>query len=132
MLPNSSAKFDIVRVHLVDHDHPPQSGLFCLGEHAAGINFDARLGVDHDRRGIHAAHGADGLADEVGIAGRIDDVESLAGVIEMHHAGLDGVFMLFFFFVEVADAAAVVNADQCELTMPVAVEHAVDQRGFAR
>ena len=124
-------KIDIVRVHPVDHDYPPQPGFFCLGEHPAGVYFYARLGVYHYHRGIDAAHRADGLADEVGISGRIDDVESLAGMIEMHHAGFDGVFMMFFLFVEIAYAAAVVHADQA-VDHARGREHAVDQRGLAR
>ena len=53
---------------------------------------------------------ADRLADEVGIAGRVDHVEPLAGVVEVHDARLDRVLVMLLFFVEVADAGAVVDA----------------------
>ena len=105
MLSTSVGEVDVVGVHPVDDDHPPQAGLFRLGEHAAGVDFDARLGVDDDRRRIDAPHRADRLADEVGIAGRVDHVEVLAGVVEMHHAGFDRVLVMLLFLVEVADAA---------------------------
>ena len=79
---------DVVGIHPVHDDHPSQAGLLRLVEHAAGVDLDARLGVDDDRRRIDAAHRADRLADEIGIAGRVDHMELLAGVLEMHHARL--------------------------------------------
>ena len=99
-------------IHLVDDDHPAQAGLLGLVEHAAGVHLDARLGVDHDRRRVDAPHRADRLADEIGIAGRVDHVEVLAGVVEMHHGGFDRVLVVLLFFVEIADARAVVDAGQ--------------------
>ena len=60
-------------------------------------------------RGIDRPQGADRLADEVGIAGRVDDVEVLAGVVEVDQARFDRVLVVLFFFVEVADAGAVVD-----------------------
>ena len=67
----------------------PRPALLRLGEHPPGVHFDARLGVDHDRRRVDAPHGADRLADEVGIAGRVDHVEVLAAVVEVDHVRLD-------------------------------------------
>ena len=60
---------------LLMHDHAAQAGLLRLGEDAAGVDLDARLGVDHHRRRVHAPQGADRLADEVGIARRVDHLE---------------------------------------------------------
>ena len=91
---------------------PSQAGLLGLGEHPAGVDLDARLGVDDDRRRVDAPHGADRLADEVGIARRIDQMKMLAAVIHVHHAGFDGVLVLFFFLIEIADAGAIVHAGQ--------------------
>ena len=47
-----------------------------------------------------------GLADEIGLAGRIDEVDAFAVVVEMENAAIDGVLVFFFFVVEVADAGA--------------------------
>ena len=121
---------DVVGVHAVDDDHPPQAGLLGLGEDPAGVHLDARLGVDDDGRRVDAAHGADGLADEVGIAGRVDQVEVLAGVVEVHDAGFDRVLVLLLFLVEVADARAVVDAGG-PADGPGGGEDLVDQRGLA-
>ena len=83
-----------------------------------------------DHRGIDAAHGADRLADEVGIARRVDHVEPLAGVVEMHDAGFDRVFVGLFFFVEIADARAVIDVRQ-PVDRAGLRQHPIDQHGLA-
>ncbi len=101
---------DVVGVHLVDDDHSSQAALARLAEHAPRVDADARVRVDHDGRRFHGPHRSQHLADEVGIAGRVDQVEVAAAVIEMDDARLDRVVMGLFLFVEVADARAVVDA----------------------
>src|SRR5262249_6820408 len=51
---------------------------------------------------------ADHLADEIGIAGRIDDGERLAGMGEMHQARRNRVLVLLFFLVKIEHARSVV------------------------
>ena len=58
------------------------------------FDFDAAVGVDDDHRRIDAAQRADRLADEVGIAGRVDDVEVFAGVLEVRDARFDRVLVV--------------------------------------
>ena len=101
---------DVVGVHAVDDDHPAQAGLARLGEDPAGVDLDPRLGIDDDHRGIDAPQGPNRLADEVGIARRVDGVEPFAGMVEVGHLGLDRVAVRLLFLVEVADARAVVHA----------------------
>ena len=43
----------------------------------------------------HPVECPDGLSDEVGIVGSVDDVEKFAAVLKMNVAGFDGVFVLF-------------------------------------
>ena len=43
-----------------------------------GADAQAVAGMDHDHRGVADAQRAEALADEVGVAGRIEDVELLA------------------------------------------------------
>ena len=45
-----------------------------------------------------------------GIARRVEHLELLAGVVEVDQRRLDGVLVVLFFFVEVADARAVIDA----------------------
>ncbi len=75
-------------------------------------------------------HGGDGLADEVGIARRVDDVEVLALVVEVDDVRLDRVMVLFFDLVEVADAGAVVDAGRPSDGAGDS-EHLVGQRALA-
>ena len=62
-----------------------------------------------DGGGVDAAHRGDRLADKVGIAWRVDDVEA-SGVVEVNQARFDSVLVVLLFFVEVADAGARVDA----------------------
>ena len=68
---------------LRDAEDPAQAGVARFLPDAARVDLDARVGVDRDHRRVDGPQGADRLADEVGIAGRVDDVEPLAAVIEM-------------------------------------------------
>ena len=74
----------------------PTPALLRLLEDAAGVHLDAAVGVDDDHRRIDAAQGPDRLADEVGIAGRVDDVEPLAAV-RRSATTLDSIVRLWAF-----------------------------------
>ena len=103
-------EIDVLRVHLVDHDHASEARLAGLREHAPRIDFDACLRIDDDDGRVHTVHGSDRLANEVGITRRIDHLKELAAVFEMNHLRLDRVLVVFLFRIEVADAGSVVHA----------------------
>ena len=63
---------------------------------------------------LDGVEGAEGGADEVGVAGRVEQVDVLALVLEVQDAGVDGVVVLVFLLVEVGDAGAVVDAAACD------------------
>ena len=88
----------------------PRPALAASANTRRRVDLDPALGVDDDRRHVDAPHRPDRLADEIGIAGRVDRVEVLPGVIEVHHAGLDRVVVRLLFLVEIADARPVVDA----------------------
>ena len=66
-----------------------------------------------------AFEGFESGADEVGVAGRIEQVDVFALVFEVQNAGVDGEMASFFFVVVIGDAGAVVY-----------VAFAVDGSGF--
>jgi hypothetical protein len=103
-------KVDVVGVHARDDDHAADAGLLRLLEDAAGVDFDAAVGVDRDQGRIGSAKSADRLADEVGIARRVDDVEPLASVREVDDARFDRPLVGLFLGIEVADARAGIDA----------------------
>ena len=106
---HNRCEVNVLGVHLVDDDESSDAGLLGLAEDASRIDFDSGLRVDHDGGQINSVEGANRLPDEVGISWRIDDVEMLAAVLQMHDARFDGVLVVLFFRVEVANAGAVID-----------------------
>ena len=74
----------------------PQTGFACLFEHATGVDFDTRLGIDDDGSCVDAMQCTDSLADKVGISGRVDYVEPFALMLEVDNTCFDRVFCDFF------------------------------------
>jgi hypothetical protein len=99
-------KIDVVLVHLVDDDHPPDSRLFRLLEDPPRVHFDAAMSVDHDHRCIDRPERTNRLSNEIRVARRVDDIEPLAAVCEMRELGLDRPLVGLLFRVKVANARA--------------------------
>jgi hypothetical protein len=97
-------KADVVLIELVENDDPAEAFVAGQGERLASVDFDSGGGIDDDYCRFDGPQRSDRLADEVGIAGRIDDGERLPAVHEVHEARRDRVFVLLFFFVEIEDA----------------------------
>ena len=116
---------------LVMHEDAAEAGVARFLPRAAGVDLDAGVGVDRDQRRVGGPQGADRLADEIRIAGRVDDVESLAGVIEVDDGRFDRMLVVLFFFVEVADAGAGIDAGLAAHRARLH-QQLVDQRGLAR
>jgi hypothetical protein len=73
-------------VDLVDAEDRLQAHLQRLGQHELGLRHDAFLGVDQQDAAVHHAEDALHLAAEVGVAGRVDDVDArLAGLAVPEH-----------------------------------------------
>ena len=100
---------DVVGIHLGDDDKPAQAEPARLLKQPAGVDLDP----GRSRNGHH--HVFDGrestqrIADEVGIAGRVDQVDLLAGPGEMPQVAVDREMPAFLFFVDVEVAGAVVD-----------------------
>ena len=107
---HEGGEVDVVGVHLVDGDEAAHARLARLVEDPPRGDADAALGVDLDDDRIDGMDGADRLADEIGVAGRINGIEPLAAVVEMDDVRLDAMVVDPLFLVEIADARAVVNA----------------------
>ncbi len=122
---------DVVGIELGDAQDAAQARVARFLPHAARVHLDAGVGVDRDDRRFDRPQCADRLADEIRVAGRVDHVESLAGVIEVDDRGFDRVLVMLFLFVEVADAGAVIDAglagDRARLH-----EQVIDERRLAR
>ena len=65
----------VLAVDLVDDDHRGELGLQRLLQHEARLGQGALGGVDEEQHAVHQREGALHLAAEVGVAGRVHDVD---------------------------------------------------------
>ncbi|MCY1281514.1 hypothetical protein D9M70_303240 [compost metagenome] len=97
-------------VDLVHHQHAAKAALGGHGHHAAGGQFDAVLRIDHHQRGFHRRQGGDGLADEVRVAGGIDQVQLGAGMAAVGQRRGEGMTVFALQGIEVAHRVAALQA----------------------
>jgi hypothetical protein len=107
---HQGGQIGIVGIDLVDHDHARQAARLRRAHHALGGEFDAGLGVDDDDRGVDPGQGGDRLPGEIGIAGRVDQVDMHAFGGKIHQRRIQRMARGLFLGVEVADAAALLDA----------------------
>ena len=70
----------VAPVDLVDHHDRRQAELQRLAQHEAGLRQRALAGVDQQQHAVHHRERALHLAAEVGVAGRVDDVDLVPAV----------------------------------------------------
>ncbi len=118
----------VVLVDLVDADDRPEPDLQSLADHELGLRHRALGGVDqHDRAVDHREDALD-LAAEVGVAGRVDDVDAMLLPHHRGRFGQNGDAALFFEVVGIHHALgdALVLSEGAGL-----LEKTVDEGGFA-
>ena len=118
----------VLAVDLVDDHDDAQADLERLAQHEAGLRHRALGGVDEQQAPVgHVQHPLD-LAAEVGVAGRVDDVDGHVGVADRRVLGEDGDALLALEVVRVHDQRAhlLVVAEGVAL-----LQQGVDQRGLA-
>ncbi len=125
-----SGQIDVLRVDPVDDDEAVQPALGGVGHHALGHRLDAGGGVDDDGGGFHRFQRRQALADEIGRAGRVDQVDAAAAVIEVHHRRLQRMPGLDLQRVVVADGAAALHAAGSAHGAGV-LQQGLGQRGLA-
>ena len=116
---------------LVMRDDPAQLQAGRFLEDPAGVDLDARVGRDGDDHVLDRRQGAQGVADEVGVAGRVDQVDLLARPFEVEQVAVDGEVAAFFLVVDVGDARAVVDR-AAAVGGAGGVEQGVGKRRLAR
>ena len=115
-------------VDLVDADDRRQPGLERLLEHEAGLRQRPLGGVDQQHDAVDHRQRALDLAAEVGVAGRVDDVDLHAAVVDGGVLGQDGDAALALEIEGVHDPLhhLLVGAEDAAL-----MQHGVDQRRLA-
>ena len=115
-------------VDLVDHEDHGHVVRERLAEHEAGLRQRALGGVDQEDDAVDHGERPLDLATEVGVAGRVDDVERDAAPDHRGVLGEDGDALLTLEVVRVHDAVGdrLVGAEGARLA-----QQGVDQRGLA-
>jgi hypothetical protein len=115
-------------VDLVDHDHRGETGFERLREHVAGLWKWAFGCIDEEDNAVDHLQSALDFATEVGVAGRVDDVDLVVVIIERGVFGEDGDSALSLEIARVHDALGdgLVGAKGAALA-----KHGVDEGGLA-
>ena len=118
----------VAAVDLVDRDDDGQVARHRLLEDVAGLRQRPLGGVDEQQHRIDHQQRALDLAAEVGVAGRVDDVEPDAGVVDRRLLGEDRDALLALEVAGIHDAVddGLVGAEGARLA-----QHRVDQRRLA-
>ena len=126
-LVHSALGIGVGAVDLVHDDHDAQAALKSMGEHEARLGLGTLVSVDDEQGAVSHVQHALHLAAEVGMAGRVDDVDLDALIVDGDVLGQNGDAALALLIVGVQDAL---------LHFLVLAEHvgrpqqAVDQRGL--
>ncbi len=102
----------VLAVHAVDEDQAGEVALVGEGPGVLGADLDAGGGADDDEGGVGGAQARLHLPHEVGVAGRVDDVELLPLPLAGEEGEVDADLALVLVGVEVGDGGAVVHAAQ--------------------
>ena len=128
-------KIGIRQVELIDDDHAAEPALLGSLHHPAREKFRTARRVNHGADGFHGVERREVLAEIVGVARGIEDVNAdrrkvRHGRVHVSNREADGMSNLFFECVVVAHRVAAFNAAELR-NHAGAVEHGLDQRGFA-
>ena len=118
----------VAAVDLVERDDHRQPAGHRLLEHVAGLRQRPLGGVDEQQHRIDHQQRALDLAAEVGVPGRVDDVEPDAGVVDRRLLGQDRDPLLALEVARIEDPVdeRLVRPERAGLA-----EHRVDERGLA-
>ncbi len=122
-------KVDVGAVDFVDDDGARKISFFRGFHHPPSDDFNARDGVDDDDDGFDGREAGNGLADQIGRAGGVDEVDALAQVIHVEDRGINRVLVLFLFFFKVGKRRAI-NDGTFAVDGVAGKEHGIDERRF--
>ena len=118
-------------VDLVDDDDAAQIARLGPLHHAHAHHLDAGGGVDHHRRRVHRFERRHRLADEIGVARRVDEVHARAAMFQVQDGGVQRMLGAPLHRVEVAHRRAALQAAR-RADRAAAVQQGFGQTGFAR
>jgi len=77
------------QIDLVDDNGAGEISLLGRLHHSARHHFDAADGVDNDDDSLDGRQASDGLADQIGRPGGVENVDAFALIIQMKDRGID-------------------------------------------
>ncbi len=122
-------------VALVHEGEDRHAALAADLEQLARLRLDALGGINHHHHRVHGGEHAVGVLGEILVAGRVEQVEAVAVVIELQHRGADRDAALLFQLHPVGRRGALVFArgDRAgELHRAAVKQELLRQRGLAR
>jgi hypothetical protein len=119
-----------VAVELVDEERPRQAELLGHGPHDLGLGLHPLHGADHEQHRVGGRQGGPHVADEVGVAGRVQQVDLEAVVLHRRHRQRHRDLLAGLLRLEVGHGGAVLHpADP--VGRAGGVQHRLDQGGLA-
>ncbi len=119
-----------VAVELVDEERPGQAQLLGHGPDDLGLGLDPLDGRDHEQDPVGGRQGRAHVADEVGVAGGVEQVDLEAVVLDGGDGQGDRDLLARLLGLEVGDGGAVLDPADA-VGGPGGVAHRLDQRGLA-
>ena len=101
---------EVPGVDPVHHHHAREPALRRRLHHAPGDHLHPLPRVHHHRRGLHRREDRQRPAEEVGVAGGIDEVHVPGAVVEVRYRAVQGMLVLLLLGIEVAHRGAVRDA----------------------
>src|SRR5690606_8743002 len=129
-LGHGAEEIGVLTVHLVDDDESGELTLQAVGPDPFGSYCHTRDGRYDDHRRIGGRQAAADLADEVGVAGGVDDVELVATPLKGVNSGVDRDLPALLLRRRVRRRGAVFDGAKGRYG-PRPVEHRLDQRRLA-
>ncbi len=122
-------------VHLIDEDDDRRPAHAAHAHQFAGLGFHSLGAVHHDDGAVHGGERAEGVLRKVLVPRRVQDVDLVALVLELHHAGCDRYSALLLYLHPVAGRRlAYLVALHCpgHLYLPPEEQELLGERGLAR
>ena len=107
---DDAMKIRVLAIHLVEEEHARQFLLLREVPELLRLDLDARVCRNDDDGRVGCIHGLDGLADEVGIARRIEEVQLAVAPFAGRELRLHRQMALLFLWAGIEQARAVIDA----------------------
>ncbi len=129
-LVDQQGKVDAFDVDAIDDDDACDAAFLRMGHHRSRAMFDAVGGIDHDRDGIGGGKRGQGGSAEIGIAGRVEQMDAIAVALDGRDGRVDRMTSRLFHGIGIGNGTATFDAAHAG-QRAAGVEHGFEQGGLA-